>query len=223
MGTQAYQEMLAKEKISKDVRLNAMLKRVGQRIAAQTPANDFQWEFRLIESPEMNAFCLPGGKVAFYTGILPVLENEAAMAVVMGHEVAHAIARHGGQRMSQGLLVQGGLAVVDVGLLQNSKYRNLTMGLLGVGASVGVMLPFSRSHESEADELGLRYAAAAGYDPAEAARFWQRFSQKGGSKPPEFLSTHPSDSTRIENLGRLETQVRESYETSPKFGLGEKI
>lgn len=224
MGEEAYKQILATEKRSNDARITAMLKRVGERIAKQVPV-EFQWEFTLIESKEMNAFCLPGGKVAFYTGILPVLENEAAMALVMGHEVAHAVLRHGGQRMTQGLIVQGGLAAVSATLLKDSKWRNETVGLLGAGAAVGVILPFSRNNETEADGEGIKYAAAAGYDPAEGPRFWARFAKavgKGG-KPPQFLSTHPADESRIKNLEQLQGQAQSLYDRSPKYGLGEKI
>lgn len=224
MGEEAYRDLLKKEKVSNDPRMNALLRRVGKRIAAASPVSDFQWEFKLIESKEMNAFCLPGGKVAFYTGILPVLKNEASMAIVMGHEVAHAVLRHGGQRMTQGLIVQGGLAAIDLALLRDSKYRDLTLGLMGMGASVGVVLPFSRDNESEADEHGLRYAAAAGYDPAEGPIFWERFSKAvGGGKPPEFLSTHPADASRIKHLRDLQSQVNGVYAKSAKYGLGENF
>jgi predicted Zn-dependent protease len=224
MGEDAYKEIKAKEKISHNQRWTAMLQRVGKRISKVAPVDDFEWEFTLIESKDMNAFCLPGGKVAFYTGILPVLENEAAMAIVMGHEVAHAVARHGVQRMSQGMVAQGILAGTGFALGDN-KYRNLILGGLGVGAQVGVMLPFSRSHETQADDMGLDYAAAAGYDPAEGSRFWQRFSKAtgAGGKPPSFLSTHPSDSSRIENLKRLQQRADKLYDKSPQYGLGETI
>lgn len=231
MGREAYAQILQKEKILKAnagpqaARWNAMLQRVGKRIAQQAPVSDFEWEFTLIESPEMNAFCLPGGKVAFYTGIMKVLENESAMALVMGHEVAHAVLRHGGQRMTQGLVLQGGLTVLDATVLKDSSHRDLALGLMGVGAQVGVLLPFSRAHESEADSAGLRYSAVAGYDPAEAPRFWKRFAEatSQGGKPPEFLSTHPADQTRIRNLEALQSEVRPLYEGSPHYGLGEKI
>jgi predicted Zn-dependent protease len=223
MGENAWAEIKKKEKRSTNLRATQILERVGQRVSAQAAIADFKWEFLLIESEQKNAFCLPGGKVAFYTGILPVLENEAAMAVVMGHEVAHAVARHGAQRVSQGLLTQFGLAVLDLAVLQDSQYRSAILGGLGLGAQVGVLLPFSRSHESEADVLGLRYAAAAGYDPDEAARFWQRFSKSGGAKPPEFLSTHPSDGTRIQNLKRLAGDLQAVYANSPRYALGERL
>lgn len=226
MGEQAYRELLQKERVSRDARLNAMLQRVGKRIAAQVPVSDFRWEFKLIESPEMNAFCLPGGKVAFYTGILKVLQNEDAMAIVMGHEVAHAVLRHGGQRMSEGLVVQAGLQAVDATLLKDAKYRGPLIGMLGAGAAIGIVLPFSRANETEADTFGLKYSAAAGYDPAEGPRFWARFSKAvaSGGKPPQFLSTHPADSTRIENLRKLQAEAQAAYDRAPvKYGLGENI
>ncbi|MEO5667061.1 MAG: M48 family metallopeptidase [Bdellovibrionota bacterium] len=224
MGLQAFNEIKAKEKISTDPRLNAILQRVGKRIAAVTPVKDYKWEFVLIESKEMNAFCLPGGKVAFYTGILPVLENEAAMAIVMGHEISHAVLRHGAQRISQAMALQGGLAVLDAAVLKDSQHRGLIMAGLGMGAQVGVLLPFSRAHESEADETGIRYAAAAGYDPAEGPRFWTRFSKiTEGGAPPAFLSTHPSSASRIERLKELQHEAEGLYESSEKHGLGENL
>lgn len=224
MGLQAFNEIKDKEKISTDKRLNAILQRVGKRIAAIAPV-DYKWEFILIESKEMNAFCLPGGKVAFYTGILPIIENEAAMAVVMGHEIGHAVMRHAGQRMSQAITAQGLILGVGLSMESGSKTRDLVMAGMGLGAQIGVMLPFSRAHETESDSVGLRYAAAAGYDPGEGARFWSRFAkatQSGGS-PPTLLSTHPSSASRIENLKRLQKEVQPIYETSPQYGLGEAL
>jgi predicted Zn-dependent protease len=222
MGEQAYQEVLTKEKISHDPRLNAILQRVGQRIAAVTPVEGFDWQFTLIESPEMNAFCLPGGKVAVYTGILPLMQNEAAMAIVIGHEVAHAVMRHGSQRMTQAL----GLEIVGQGLgvlMGDNKYKGIVLGAYGLGAQGGVLLPFSRANETEADTFGIRYAAAAGYDPAEGPRFWQRFAEKGGGKPPAWMSTHPSDESRIQNLERLQAEAQGLYANTPRYGLGEKL
>jgi len=223
MGEDAYREMLGKEKLSTHAKANAILARVGQRISAQAAVADFEWEFKLIESKEMNAFCLPGGKVAFYTGILPALENEGAMAMVMGHEAAHAVARHGAQRVSQGLLLQFGLAAVDAAVLKDARYHDLILGALGMGAQVS-LLPFSRAHESEADAMGLRYAAAAGYDPEEAVRFWQRFGRAtGGAKTPVFLSTHPSNESRIQMLQGMQAEAQSLYARSPKYGLGDRF
>jgi predicted Zn-dependent protease len=223
MGNKAYSEILQKERLSTNERWKEILFRVGQRIAAQAPVN-YHWEYSLIQSKEMNAFCLPGGKVAFYTGIIPVLQNEASMALVMGHEVAHAVQRHGAQRMSQGMAIQGGLAVGS--LLFGGKDHptgNMVLAALGLGATVGVILPFSRSHESEADEIGLKYAAAAGYDPDEGYRFWQRFARETKGGVPPFLSTHPSEKSRMEHLKALAVSLQPVYESSPKYGLGETL
>lgn len=222
MGKEGYQDVLAKSKIDKDPRLNAMLQRVGRKIAAQAAQKDFKWEFTLIESKQVNAWCMPGGKVAFYTGILPYLKNEAGMAAVMGHEVAHAVMRHSGQRLTQQLGINGALAVLSVGLA-NSQNRDMTLAALGAGATVGVMLPFSRGHESEADVVGLKYMAEAGYDPQEAVRFWERFKSAGGSTP-EFLSTHPAGDHRIRDLKAKMADARRRYQAAPqKLGAGENI
>jgi len=223
LGAQAYQEVLAKEKISTDARMTAVVRRVGERIAAVANRPDFEWEFNLIESDQVNAFCLPGGKIAVYTGILPIMANEAGMAVVLGHEVAHAIARHGGERMSQKLGVTLALEIAARGMGDSSPERKrLTMAALGAGASVGVLLPFSREHELEADHLGLIYAAKAGYDPREAVRLWERMEAAGKNKPPEFLSTHPKEKHRIEDLEALMPEAMKDYEAAPaEYGLGE--
>jgi predicted Zn-dependent protease len=163
----------------------------------------FQWEFALLDDPTVNAWCMPGGKVAFYTGIMPICRDEAGIAVVMGHEVAHAIASHGRERMSTGLVAQFGMASMQVALGQNpGMVEQLLMQSVGVGTQIG-MLKFSRTHESEADRMGLIFMAMAGYDPAEAPKFWERMAkQSGGQAPPEFLSTHPSHDTRISDLNK---------------------
>jgi len=224
MGLTAYNQIIQKEKLSTNHKWNQMLQRVGRRIANVVPVKNFDWRFTLIENKLQNAFCLPGGKVAFYTGIMPILQNEAGMAIVMGHEIAHAVARHGAQRVSQGMLAQIGMLGAGI-LSSNSKHRNKTMALLGVGLNVGVMLPFSRSNETEADTLGIDYAAKAGYDPREGPSFWQRFSaetSKGG-RPPAFLSTHPTGESRVRNLQALIPQAMINYNNSAKYGLGENI
>ncbi len=224
LGLQAYQEVVRKEPVSHNAKWNAVLQRVGKRIAAAANKPQYQWEFRLIESKEANAFCLPGGKVAFYTGIISYLQNEGAMAAVMGHEVAHATARHGGQRITTALGTQ--LGVQALGAIfggDDPQKKNLLMGALGLGAQVGVSLPFSRSNESEADEIGLIYMARAGYDPREAPRFWSRFAKNGGGSPPEFLSTHPSSTTREDALSQQLPQVIPLYERTEKFGTGERL
>lgn len=218
MGTQAYREILAKGKVSEDPELNALVRRVGRRIALATGRSDYKWEFKVIENDKMvNAFCLPGGKVAVYTGILPMTKDETGLAVVMGHEVAHAIARHGGERMSQGLLVQTGLAVVQaaMGRKDPGTIRQVT-GLLGAGAAIGIILPFSRKHELEADRLGLIYMARAGYDPRAARDFWVRMmkASKEKAKPPELLSTHPADETRIRQIETWLPEALRYYEAA---------
>jgi metalloendopeptidase OMA1, mitochondrial len=221
MGNSAYSEVLKKEKISNNAKWNVILQRVGERIARAANKPDYQWEFRLIESPEANAFCLPGGKVAVYTGILKVVQNEAGLATVIGHEVAHATARHGGQRMTLALGTEIGLmAASQVIGGEDSPQKQLLLKALGVGANVGAVLPFSRANESEADEIGLVYMARAGYDPNEAPRFWDRFSKVSGSVPLEFLSTHPKSSQRKQALENQLPRALEIYSHSSKHGLG---
>ncbi|HNL39650.1 MAG TPA: M48 family metallopeptidase, partial [Saprospiraceae bacterium] len=172
---------------------------------------DFSWEFNVVDdSKTINAFCMPGGKVVVYTGILAVTKNEDALAVVMGHEIAHALANHGNERMSQGLVAQLGLTSLDLALSQKpSETRNLLMAAAGAGAQVGVLLPFSRKHESEADEIGLYLMTMAGYNPNEAAPFWDRMTKSGGSRPPEFLSTHPDPKRRSQDLKALVPKAME--------------
>jgi predicted Zn-dependent protease len=203
LGLQTYREVLSKSKLSGDREINAQVERVGRRIAAATERPDFQWEFKVIDDRKnRNAFALPGGKVAVYTGILSVTQDDAGLAVVLGHEVAHAIARHGAERMSQGILAQVGLATVMVSMRNRDPRTVQTVGaLLGAGATLGVILPYGRLQESEADHLGLIFMAKAGYDPRVAVDFWQRMdraSREGA--PPEFLSTHPSHQTRIRQI-----------------------
>jgi predicted Zn-dependent protease len=202
MGLDAYQEVLKKSKISTDAAATAQVERVGRRIAEATGRQDYQWEFRVLEDKQVNAFCLPGGKVAVYTGMLPVARDDAGLAAVLGHEVAHAIARHGGERMSQSLLVQTGLAATQAALARNDPRTVQTVtSLLGAGASVGLILPWSRQQESEADHLGLIYMAKAGYAPTAARDLWSRMGERsGGSSPPEFLSTHPLPATRVRQI-----------------------
>jgi len=218
LGLQAYQEILKKEKISTDPALNAMLQRVGARIAAATGRTDYQWEFKLIENDKMvNAFCLPGGKVAVYTGILPLTRDEAGLAAVIGHEVAHATARHGAERMSQGLLVQAGLAVGAIAAGASNQSAGSTqalLGALGAGATLGIILPFSRLQETEADRLGLTYMARAGYDPRAARDLWVRMGQasaKMGSSTPEWMSTHPSNASRIRDIEAMLPEAMAQY------------
>ncbi|OLC38035.1 MAG: peptidase M48 family protein [Candidatus Rokubacteria bacterium 13_1_40CM_4_69_5] len=203
MGLTAYREVLNKATVSGDPALNDQVTRVGRRIAEATGRRDYQWEFKVIESKQANAFALPGGKVAVYTGILPITRDDAGLAAVLGHEVAHAIARHGGERISQMLLVQTGLAATQVALARNDPQTVQSVAsLLGAGAAVGLLLPWSRSQESEADHLGLIYMAKAGYHPSAARDLWVRMAEagRGQARPPEFLSTHPAPETRIRQI-----------------------
>jgi len=202
LGLQAWQEVISKAKLSSDAQASAMVERIGRRIAAAADRPDYDWQFKLIDDPKtVNAFCLPGGHVAVYSGILPLTENEEGLAVVMSHEIAHALAHHGAERMSQGELLNLGGAALQVGMAgKDPAVQKNVMDAFGLGANVGVMLPFSRSHEAEADHIGLILMAKAGYDPRAAVPFWQRMEASGGQKPPEFLSTHPSDATRIEKI-----------------------
>ena len=209
-----YQSFLSQSKVvsSSSNRDAEMVKRVGTRIARvitdyytqkglASELNGYKWEFNLIDNKEANAWCMPGGKVVVYTGLLNYTQNEAALAIVMGHEIGHAVARHGNERMSQGLLAQLGGMALDVALANNStETRSIFLTSYGVGSTLGV-LAFSRTQESEADKLGIIFSAMAGYDPRVAISFWQRMSaNSGGGKPPEFLSTHPSDQKRIKDL-----------------------
>ena len=215
MGVEAYQEILQKDKISTDQNLQGLVTRIGNRIAIAS-GEKYDWKFIVIDDPKtVNAFCLPGGKVAVYSGILPIAKNEAGLAAIMGHEVAHATAHHGGERMSQGLIVQAGLTAADFAM-GDSKSKGLLLAAVGAGAKFGVLLPFSRTHESEADRIGLHYMARAGYDPIEAAELWRRMAKAGGSQPPEFMSTHPSNDSRIYHLTEQADEVHGEYEKSDK-------
>ena len=202
----------------------AMVNRVGQRIRQAVEAymlqnnmskelKSFQWEFNTIQENIVNAWCMPGGKVVVYTGLLPVTQNETALAVVMGHEIAHAIARHGNERMSEGLLIGvGGLALQEALKEKKEATQLIFLGLYLVGSKLALELPNSRMQESEADRLGLIFMSMAGYDPAEAIPFWQRMeAQNGKNKLPEFLSTHPSDATRIKKLSVLIPEIKAQY------------
>ncbi len=213
MSATQYQDVIKTGPISTNQEQTAMVKRVGVRIQkavekymADKGASDqlagFNWEFNLIQDDKtVNAWCMPGGKVAFYTAILPICKDEDGIAVVMGHEVAHAIANHGAERMSQGMIAEFGLSTIGAAMGQNpTATQQIFMQAVGMGTNVG-MLKFSRSHESEADHMGLIFMAMAGYDPNTAPKFWERMStMSGGEAPPEFLSTHPSHATRIKDL-----------------------
>jgi predicted Zn-dependent protease len=226
MGASAYQEVVSKEPASQNRQYVDLVNRVGQRIAAVAGKPEYQWEFRVIASPQQNAFCLPGGKVAVYEGIIPVCQNEAGLAVVMSHEIGHALARHGGERMSQGYAVDAAKQAISyVTQTQEQQKREAVMKAYGLASQYGVILPYSRKHESEADHIGLMLLAKAGYDPAEAPRFWQRFAAaQQGTKPAEWMSTHPSDNRRAEDLTKLLPEAQKLYAAAPvKYGLGEVL
>lgn len=217
LGEQAYAEVLKETPLSDDEKSRLMIEEVGRRIAAVADEPDFKWEFKLLKGEDANAFCLPGGKVAFYEGILPITGDDGGVAVVMGHEVAHAIANHGGERLSQGLGTQIVGQLLSVGLSDTEpQTRARAMQLFGLGAQVGLILPFSRKHESEADKIGLILMAKAGYDPRTSIAFWERMSAAGGPRPPEFLSTHPSGETRIARIKSWLPEIMTHYHRSEK-------
>ncbi|HXV80297.1 MAG TPA: M48 family metallopeptidase [Candidatus Binatia bacterium] len=213
LGTEAYQDILKKTPISNRSDWQAQLQRVGQRIAAAAAKPDYQWEFKVLQGKEVNAFCLPGGKVAFWEGIMPVAQDDNGVAVIMGHEVAHALARHGAERMSQSLSAQviGQILTAGVGMANPAFAENFAQ-LYGLGTTVGVILPWGRAQESEADRIGLILMAKAGYDPSAAVGFWERMSKASqGGKAPEFLSTHPSDETRINQIRKWLPEAQKYY------------
>ncbi len=223
MSLTNYSQFLTESKVSDNKAQTEAVKRVGTRIAAaveeymkqngfQDRLSDFKWEFNLVEDETINAWCMPGGKVVFYTGILPMTQDDAGIAVVMGHEIAHAVARHGNERMSQQLLVQmGGIALSEAVKQKPQQTQTIFMAAYGAGSQVGLLLPYSRTHEYEADKLGMMFMAMAGYDPQKAPEFWTRMSQQGESKVPEFLSTHPMSEKRIEALNLLVPEAMKYY------------
>jgi predicted Zn-dependent protease len=224
MSAQEYGTFLKENKVSANPEQTAMVKRVGTKIqqaveryfkdiGLEGHLADYRWEFNLVEDPQVNAWCMPGGKVVVYTGILPVARDDAGLAVVLGHEIAHAIAEHGNERMSQGLIAQmGGVALSTAMATKSKETQQLWMSVYGVGAQYGAILPYGRLQESEADQLGLVFMTMAGYDPNEAVSFWERMAaQKGGQAPPEFLSTHPADATRIARIKKEIPGVVQKY------------
>ncbi len=215
MSLTSYQEFLDTNNVVTSGQYYQMVQNSGKKIAASVEQfmkdngmNDrltnFKWEFNLVNDPTPNAWAMPGGKIVFYEGIMPLCQNEDGVAVVMGHEIAHAVARHGNERMSHGLLTQLGGIALDVAIReQPEKTRNIFLSAYGLGSQVGVMLPYSRKHEYEADRLGLIFLTMAGYNPEESIRFWERMSAHGGADMPEFLSTHPVSKNRVEALKKL--------------------
>lgn len=215
LGLQSYQQVLASARTINSGPDYDSVRRVTSRLAGATgkAGGGLDWEVSLVQDNQVNAFCLPGGKVIVYTGILPVTQNEAALATVLGHEMAHATSRHGAQRVFEQNLTQTAMTGVAISLSSESydKQRAI-MGALGAGARFGVLMPFSRKHESEADHIGLLYMARAGYDPQESIRFWQRMERASGSQPPEFASTHPSHGTRIQQLQSWMAEALQEYQ-----------
>ncbi len=223
LSSSSYQDVLSSNQVVTTGAQALQVKRVGNKIKAaveqymsnngmKDEISDYSWEFNLIKDETVNAWCMPGGKVAFYTGIMPICGDDAGVAVVMGHEIAHAIAQHGNERMTHSLMQQFGGIALDVALSEKPEQtKNLFMSAYGIGSQVGVMLPFSRTHETEADKLGLIFMAMAGYNPEEAPKFWERMAAQGGANVPEFLSTHPAHNTRIENLNKFMPEAKKYY------------
>jgi predicted Zn-dependent protease len=225
LSFQSYGEFISENRLSDNAEQTRMVKRSGTRLRKAVEQYclennqekllaGYDWEFNLVEDPNVNAWAMPGGKVVVYTGILPVAKNEAGLAVVMGHEVAHAFARHGSERMTQGLLVEfGGMALSKAMSRYPEKTHDLFMRSYGIGTQVGVLLPYSRAQESESDHLGLIFMAMAGYDPQEAVGFWERMADSSkGARTPEILSTHPAGSTRIRNIRTLIPEAMQYYQ-----------
>lgn len=229
LGKSGYAETLAATQVQRNGRNAKTLNRVGKRISAAANEPKFDWQYNLLAEDTINAWCMPGGYIGFYTGILPFLSNEAGMAFVMGHEVGHATARHSGKRLTQQLGVAGALTLVQAFLSNSSKVsaanKELLFGAIGLGAEVGVILPFSRAHESEADLIGLMYMSDAGYPPDQAIPVWQRMDAGAGARPPEFLSTHPSPKTRIKNIKEWLPRARKRYRRNqrPKQNVTKKL
>lgn len=225
LGLQAYQQVLTSSRVIRTGTEYEMVRRCAARLAAATgdSGKHFKWEVSLIHSPQVNAFCLPGGKIAVYTGILPIARTEGGLAVVMGHEMAHATLRHGSERILQQQSANTILTGVNFSTMDmDYGQRRMILGALGAGAQMGFLLPFSRDHESEADVIGLRYMALAGYDPREAVPFWQRMGEASGNRrqPPEFASTHPSHQTRISRLQEAMPEALRLYQQN-QAGAGE--
>jgi len=220
-----YDEFMSSHTVSKNMAQTKMVKEVGQNIAnavksylksqgKESLLEGYQWEYNLVDDPQPNAWCMPGGKIVVYTGILPYTKDAAGLAVVMGHEVAHAVARHGNERMSQQVVAQYGAQVLSSFISDKPEATQMIFQqAYGLGTQYGVMLPYSRMHESEADKMGLVFMSIAGYDPHNAVEFWERMSQIGGQKPPELMSTHPSDETRMKALADYMPEAMKYYKS----------
>ncbi|MDD5184612.1 MAG: M48 family metallopeptidase [Paludibacter sp.] len=220
---QSYKQFIDSVPASKDKENTALVKTVGQKISTAVEAylrangmsaevSDFAWEFNLVKDTSVNAFCMPGGKVVVFDGILPITQNEVGLAVVLGHEIAHAVAKHSNERMSQQIVLQYGASAADMLLANKPAVTRSTINTIyGLGAQYGVMLPYSRTHEYEADRLGLIFLAMAGYDPNEAVSFWERMAAHSGNAPIELMSTHPSDANRIAQIKQYLPEALQYY------------
>lgn len=218
LGLQSYSEILSQSAVLREGEIVEQVRAIGRRLAGAAADDDpgFDWEFNVIQSDQANAFCLPGGKVAVYTGLIPIAQNVDGLAVIMGHEIAHAIARHGAERMTQQRMAQLGTMAAGMALSEmDQATQSMVMGALGVGTQYGILLPFSREHESEADYMGLVYAARSCFDPEEAPLLWERMGEaSGGGAPAEFASTHPSHQTRVAQFGEWMPEALEIRRTS---------
>lgn len=228
LANKAFTEVLQKEPACEDAKLKEITQRVADRISKAAEAIDkpaFKWDVRVVEKDLPNAFCLPGGKIVVYKGIIPYVKNEAGLAAVIAHEVAHAVARHGGERLSQQLALKGAVTVGGE-LLKNKdgtldSTSRVILGAMGMGGTVGVVLPYSRIHEFEADKIGQLYMAKAGYDPSEAANLWERMAAIKKPPLPVWLSTHPTDEDRVRKLREFLPEARKAYDEAPvKYGIG---
>ncbi len=224
LSQDSYNQVLKENKVSANAAYISRVKSVGTKLTAavekylkangmESEVKNFGWSYTVFVSPEVNAWCMPGGQIAFYEGIMPVCEDDNGIAVVMGHEIAHAVAKHGNERLTQQLAIQmGGIALSEALKTQKEETQKLALIAFGVGSKVGLELPYSRTHESEADELGLYFMAMAGFDPRTAPAFWQRMIDKGGSRPPELLSTHPDPANRIKAINKHMGKAMEYYQ-----------
>ena len=223
LSAESYSKVLAEAQLSSNRQYVNSVRTVGERLTASVEAylkqnnlasvtQGYAWQYNVLVSEELNAWCMPGGQIAFYEGILPVCQDDNGIAVVMGHEIAHAVAQHGNERLSQQLAIQmGGMALSEALETQKEQTQYLALLAFGVGAKLGVELPYSRTHEAEADELGLYFMAMAGYDPRTAPAFWERMNAQGGDRPPEFLSTHPAPETRIRKIKEIMPEAMVYY------------
>jgi len=228
LSAQSYAQVLKENKVSNNQQYLSSVRNVGTKLTQaverymqqnnmQSALQGMQWQYTVLQSKEVNAWCMPGGQIAFYEGIMPICADENGIAVVMGHEIAHAIAQHGNERMSQQLALQlGGVALSEALSTKSETTQQIAMAAFGAGSALGVILPYSRTHEYEADELGLYFMAMAGFDPRTSPAFWERMVSQGGSRPPEFLSTHPDPANRIKAMNRKMSKALQYYQGKKK-------